>query len=89
MTEQTRFDLPQDRMPTSWFNIMPSIVQAGMQPLPPLHPATHEPVGPADLLVSLHGSIVPCTADGFGGGPSADHPAINNRDCSLSVGFPI
>src|SRR4051812_31230041 len=37
-------------MPTSWFNIMPSIVQAGMQPLPPLHPATKEPVGPADLL---------------------------------------
>jgi tryptophan synthase beta chain len=50
VTEQTRFDLPQDRMPTSWFNIMPSIVQAGMQPLPPLHPATKEPVGPADLL---------------------------------------
>ena len=36
-------------MPTAWFNIMPSIVQAGMQPLPPLHPGTHEPVGPADL----------------------------------------
>ena len=49
MTDQTRFDLPQDRMPTAWFNIMPSIVQAGMQPLPPLHPGTHEPIGPADL----------------------------------------
>ena len=49
MTEQTRFDLSQDQMPTAWFNIMPSIVQAGMQPLPPLHPGTQEPVGPDDL----------------------------------------
>jgi tryptophan synthase beta chain len=49
MSEQTRFDLSQDQIPTAWFNLMPSIVQAGMQPLPPLHPGTHEPVGPADL----------------------------------------
>ncbi len=52
MTEQTRFDLPQDQIPTAWFNIMPSIVQVGMQPLPPLHPGTHEPVTP-DLLGAL------------------------------------
>ena len=58
MTELTRFDLPQDRMPTSWFNIMPSIVQAGMQPLPPLHPATKEPVGPADLLALFPESLI-------------------------------
>jgi len=58
VTEQTRFDLSQDQMPTSWFNIMPSIVQAGMQPLPPLHPATHEPVGPADLLALFPESLI-------------------------------
>jgi tryptophan synthase beta chain len=52
MTEQTRFDLPQDKIPTSWFNLMPSIVGAGIQPLPPLHPGTHEPVTP-DLLEPL------------------------------------
>src|SRR5436190_6685256 len=52
MAEQTRFDLPQDRMPTAWFNIMPSLVRAGIQPLPPLHPATQEPVTP-DLLAPL------------------------------------
>jgi tryptophan synthase beta chain len=53
MTEQpTRFDLPQDRIPTAWLNIMPSIAQAGMRPLPPLHPGTHEPVTP-DLLAPL------------------------------------
>ena len=48
----TRFDLSQDQLPTAWLNIMPSIAQAGMQPLPPLHPGTHEPVTP-DLLAPL------------------------------------
>ena len=58
MAEQTRFDLSQDQMPTAWFNIMPSIVQAGMQPLPPLHPGTHEPVGPADLAPLFPESLI-------------------------------
>jgi tryptophan synthase beta chain len=49
---RTRFDLGQDRIPAAWFNIMPSIVQAGIQPLPPLHPGTLEPVTP-DLLAAL------------------------------------
>jgi tryptophan synthase beta chain len=48
----TRFDLSQDQVPTAWLNLMPSIVQAGMQPLPPLHPGTHEPVTP-DLFAPL------------------------------------
>ena len=52
MAERTRFDLAQDQIPTSWFNIMPSIAGAGIQPLPPLHPGTHEPVTP-DLLAPL------------------------------------
>ncbi len=52
MVERTRFDLSQDRMPTAWFNIMPSLVGAGIQPLPPLHPGTKEPVTP-DLLAPL------------------------------------
>jgi tryptophan synthase beta chain len=52
MTEQTRFDLTEDQLPTAWFNIMPSIAQAGIQPLPPLHPGTKEPVTP-DLLAAL------------------------------------
>jgi tryptophan synthase beta chain len=58
VAEQTRFDLSQDQMPTAWFNIMPSIVQAGMQPLPPLHPGTHEPVGPADLAPLFPESLI-------------------------------
>jgi tryptophan synthase beta chain len=52
MVEPTRFDLPQDRMPTAWRNIIPSLVQAGIPPLPPLHPGTKEPVTP-DLLAPL------------------------------------
>jgi tryptophan synthase beta chain len=52
MVEPTRFDLSQDQMPTAWFNIMPSLVGAGIQPLPPLHPGTKEPVTP-DLLAPL------------------------------------
>ncbi len=52
MSERTRFDLTQEQMPTAWFNIMPSIAKAGIQPLPPLHPGTLEPVTP-DLLAAL------------------------------------
>ena len=49
---RTRFDLSPEQIPSAWFNIMPNVVQAGMQPLPPLHPGTHEPVTP-DLLAAL------------------------------------
>jgi tryptophan synthase beta chain len=52
VTQPTRFDLSQDQLPSAWFNIMPSLVGAGIQPLPPLHPGTHEPVTP-DLLAPL------------------------------------
>jgi len=58
VNEQTRFDLSQDEMPTAWFNIMPSIAKAGMQPLPPLHPGTKEPVGPADLAPLFPESLI-------------------------------
>ena len=48
-TEQpvdTRFSLGQSELPTAWFNVAPHLDS----PLdPPLHPATREPVGPADL----------------------------------------
>jgi len=42
----TRYDLPQTRMPTQWYNIQHDLPR----PLPPpLHPGTHQPVGPDDL----------------------------------------
>src|SRR3954466_12623294 len=46
MTDATRFELPQDRIPSAWYNALPDMPE----PLqPPLHPATKEPVGPDDL----------------------------------------
>jgi tryptophan synthase beta chain len=52
MAEPTQFLLKPDDIPSAWFNIMPDIAGAGMQPLPPLHPGTKEPVTP-DLLAPL------------------------------------
>jgi tryptophan synthase beta chain len=41
-----RYQLPPDRIPTAWFNVLPVLPE----PLsPPLHPGTREPVGPDDL----------------------------------------
>jgi tryptophan synthase beta chain len=52
MAERTQFNLAPDDIPSAWYNIMPDIAGAGMQPLPPLHPGTKEPVTP-DLLAPL------------------------------------
>lgn len=52
MTDRTRFDLSTADIPTAWFNLLPDMVGAGIQPLPPLHPGTKEPVTP-DLLAPL------------------------------------
>jgi tryptophan synthase beta chain len=52
MADPVQFNLSQDELPSAWYNIMPDIVGAGMQPLPPLHPGTKEPVTP-DLLEPL------------------------------------
>jgi tryptophan synthase beta chain len=52
MAEPVQFNLKAEDIPTAWYNIMPAIVGAGMQPLPPLHPGTKEPVTP-DLLAPL------------------------------------
>jgi len=41
-----RWNLPPDRLPDAWFNVLPHL----KEPLqPPLHPATKEPIGPDDL----------------------------------------
>jgi tryptophan synthase beta chain len=45
---RTRFDLRPEDLPSAWFNLMPDLAQR-VQPLPPLHPATKEPIGPDDL----------------------------------------
>src|SRR5919205_1786648 len=42
----TKFLLTEDRIPTHWVNLLPDLPG---EPLPPLHPGTHEPAGPDDL----------------------------------------
>ena len=46
MTEQTKFTLGEEGIPTHWVNLMPDLPG---EPLPPLSPATMEPAGPEDL----------------------------------------
>ncbi len=46
MAERTKYILDESEMPTTWYNIVPDLPAP---PPPPLHPGTHEPVGPDDL----------------------------------------
>jgi tryptophan synthase beta chain len=46
VTEQTKILLDESEMPTRWYNLIPDLPTP---PPPPLHPGTHEPVGPEDL----------------------------------------
>jgi tryptophan synthase beta chain len=46
MAEQTKILLDESEMPTQWYNIIPDLPTP---PPPPLHPGTHEPIGPDDL----------------------------------------
>ncbi|MGH2676355.1 MAG: TrpB-like pyridoxal phosphate-dependent enzyme, partial [Actinomycetota bacterium] len=52
MEERNQFLLKPEDLPSAWYNVMLDIAGAGMQPLPPLHPGTKEPVTP-DLLAPL------------------------------------
>ncbi len=46
MVGPTKILLDESEMPTRWYNVIPDLPAP---PPPPLHPGTHEPVGPADL----------------------------------------
>jgi tryptophan synthase beta chain len=46
VTEQTKFILTEDRIPTHWVNLLPDLPG---EPLPPLNPGTLQPAGPDDL----------------------------------------
>jgi tryptophan synthase beta chain len=46
MLEQTRFLLPEEAIPTSWYNLAADLPHP---PPPVLHPGTHQPIGPEDL----------------------------------------
>jgi tryptophan synthase beta chain len=46
MSGYTKVMLDESEIPTQWYNIIPDLPAP---PPPPLHPATHEPIGPDDL----------------------------------------
>ncbi|CAM3149009.1 TrpB-like pyridoxal phosphate-dependent enzyme [Nocardioides dubius] len=46
MSEPRKFLLDESEMPTHWYNV---VADLPTPPPPPLHPGTHQPVGPDDL----------------------------------------
>ncbi len=46
MAEYTKITLDESELPTQWYNLIPDLPAP---PPPPLHPGTHQPVGPDDL----------------------------------------
>ncbi|KRF20651.1 tryptophan synthase subunit beta [Nocardioides sp. Soil797] len=46
MSEPRKFLLDESEMPTHWYNV---VADLPTPPPPPLHPGTHQPVGPGDL----------------------------------------
>ncbi len=46
MSDDTKFLLPEDRIPRAWYNIVADLPEP---PPPVLHPGTGEPIGPDDL----------------------------------------
>ena len=53
-----KFLLPEKDLPTHWYNILPDMVTTGGPPPPPLHPGTHEPIGPEDLAPLFPMSLI-------------------------------
>ena len=51
---QKRFILPEDEIPKYWYNIQADMVN---KPMPPLNPATKEPLKPEDLYLSRQGTL--------------------------------
>jgi len=46
MADYSKVLLEESEMPTQWYNVIPDLPTP---PPPPLHPGTHEPIGPDDL----------------------------------------
>lgn len=49
MSDLTKVVLSERDMPSHWYNINADLPAAGVILPPPMHPATHQPIGPADL----------------------------------------
>jgi tryptophan synthase beta chain len=49
MSDRTKFLLGENDIPKSYYNIVADMIPKNIPMYPPLHPATHQPVGPDDL----------------------------------------
>jgi len=58
MADNYKFLLPERDLPTHWYNILPDLVETGGPPPPPLHPGTHQPIGPEDLAPLFPMSLI-------------------------------
>jgi tryptophan synthase beta chain len=54
-SRRTKFILDEDRIPRAWYNIAADL---RTPPPPPLHPGTHQPIGPADLAPLFPMSLI-------------------------------
>ena len=51
MSKQKKFILQESEIPTQWYNIQADMVN---KPMPPLNPATHQPLKAEDLFPICH-----------------------------------
>src|SRR5512132_4245981 len=58
MADPVHFNLGPDELPAAWFNLVPDMVGAGMQPLPPLQSGRRGPLGTADLAALFPASLI-------------------------------
>ncbi len=55
MTSQTKIVLEENEIPERWYNV---IADMKNRPLPPIHPATHQPIGPEALAPLFPMSLI-------------------------------
>jgi tryptophan synthase beta chain len=53
----SKYLLPEDRIPTAWYNVAADLPTAP-PPWPPLHPGTLQPAGPDDLAPLFPMSLI-------------------------------
>ncbi len=55
---QYKYQLDEAHLPQRWYNIAADMAEAGSPPPPPIHPVTHEPVGPEALAPLFPMSLI-------------------------------
>ena len=55
MDHQVKYLLQESELPRQWYNVIPDLPSP---PPPPLHPGTHQPVGPDDLAPLFPAALI-------------------------------